>query len=57
MAATPLAGEGGPVTVTVDATGDLGELPRPWRMMIGSEHLSHALSTDRTGGQVVVARS
>ncbi|HEY0904206.1 MAG TPA: xylan 1,4-beta-xylosidase, partial [Marmoricola sp.] len=33
-----------PVTVAVDAAGDLGELPRPWRPMIGSEHLSHALS-------------
>lgn len=42
-----------PVTVAVDAAGDLGELPRPWRPMIGSEHLSHALSTDTTGGRVV----
>ncbi len=43
----------GVVEVRVDAAGDLGILPRPWRPMIGSEHLSHALSTDRTGGRVV----
>ena len=28
-------------------------LPRPWRPMIGSEHLSHTLSTDTTGGRVI----
>lgn len=28
-------------------------LPRPWRLMIGSEHLSHMLSTDRTGDRVI----
>lgn len=43
----------GPVRVAVDAASDLGELDRPWRPMIGSEHLSHALSTDTTGGRVV----
>ena len=43
----------GPVTLTVDAGADLGELPRPWRPMIGSEHLSHAISTDTTGGRVI----
>ena len=43
----------GDVVVTVDAGTDVGELARPWRPMIGSEHLSHALSTDRTGGRVV----
>ena len=32
---------------------ELGPLPRPWRPMIGSEHLSHMLSTDLTGGRVV----
>ena len=32
---------------------ELGRLPRPWRPMIGSEHLSHMLSTDTTGGRVV----
>jgi xylan 1,4-beta-xylosidase len=53
VAATPTTGPAGAVTVSVDAASDLGELPRPWRMMIGSEHLSHALSTDETGGRVV----
>ncbi len=52
VSATPL-GEAGPVTVAVDAATDVGELDRPWRPMIGSEHLSHALSTDTTGGRVI----
>jgi xylan 1,4-beta-xylosidase len=53
VAASPI--EAGPsrVDVRVDAAGDEGELPRPWRPMIGSEHLSHALSTDRTGARVI----
>ncbi|WP_026874917.1 GH39 family glycosyl hydrolase [Jiangella gansuensis] len=47
---------GEPVTVVVvDGGGDDGELDRPWRLMIGSEHLSHALSTERTGGQEIGA--
>ncbi len=45
--------EAGAVTLAVDASGDAGRLDRPWRPMIGSEHLSHALSTDTTGGRVV----
>ena len=53
VSATPGADDAGPVDVTVDAAGDLGELPRPWRPMIGSEHLSHAVSPDRTGGRVI----
>jgi xylan 1,4-beta-xylosidase len=53
VSATATADPTGPATVTVDATHELGELPRPWRPMIGSEHLSHALSTDQTGGQVI----
>jgi xylan 1,4-beta-xylosidase len=52
VSAVPLA-SAGPVTISVDAASDLGELDRPWRPMIGSEHLSHALSTDTTGGRVV----
>ncbi|MGH3348108.1 MAG: GH39 family glycosyl hydrolase [Nocardioides sp.] len=47
------ASSAGPVTVTVDAANEVGELDRPWRPMIGSEHLSHALSTDTTGGRVI----
>ena len=52
VSATPRA-QPGPVTVAVDAANVVGELPRPWRPMIGSEHLSHALSTDTTGGRVI----
>ncbi|KQW49088.1 xylan 1,4-beta-xylosidase [Nocardioides sp. Root1257] len=52
VSAVPLA-SAGTVTVSVDTGSDLGELDRPWRPMIGSEHLSHALSTDTTGGRVV----
>ena len=53
VSATPLAEATGPVTVAVDASSVVGELDRPWRPMIGSEHLSHALSTDTTGGRIV----
>ena len=53
----PVAGRagatGGQVTVEVDTARELGELARPWRPMIGSEHLSYAVSTDTTGGRVV----
>ncbi len=49
----PLTRPSGPVTVAVDVGAEVGELARPWRPMIGSEHLSHALSTDTTGGRVV----
>jgi len=52
VSATPTE-ESGPVQIRVDAAGDSGELHRPWRPMIGSEHLSHALSTDTTGGRVI----
>jgi xylan 1,4-beta-xylosidase len=48
---------GGPssVSVNVDASAVVGELARPWRPMVGAEHLSHLLSTDRTGGRVIGA--
>ena len=32
-----------------------GPLHRPWRAMVGSEHLSHLLSADRTGGRPIGA--
>jgi len=44
--------EPGIVRVTVRAEV-ARRLPRPWRPMIGSEHLSYSLSTDRTGGRVI----
>lgn len=52
VTATP-ADTAGPVTLRVDVAGDAGRLDRPWRPMIGSEHLSHALSTETTGGHVI----
>ena len=53
VSAAALNEASGPVTVGVDVGSDIGELPRPWRPMIGSEHLSHALSADTTGGRVI----
>ncbi|MGW3345550.1 GH39 family glycosyl hydrolase [Nonomuraea rubra] len=52
--AAPLpAGDGAAVTVRVDARRVTRELPRPWAAMVGSEHLSHLLSTDETGGRPI----
>ncbi len=44
----------GTVTVRVAGVGRQS-LRRPWRPMIGSEHLSHLLSTDCSGGRVIGA--
>jgi xylan 1,4-beta-xylosidase len=52
-AAAPTAAGEAAVAVRVDAAGPARPLHRPWRPMIGSEHLSHLLSTDRTGGRVI----
>lgn len=53
--ATPLA-EAGVVDVELDSSSSsTGALARPWRPMIGSEHLSHAISEDTTGGRVIGA--
>lgn len=41
------------VSVDVDAATVTGPLARPWAPMIGSEHLSHLLCSDTTGGQPV----
>ncbi|MGQ5261153.1 GH39 family glycosyl hydrolase [Micromonospora sp. ZYX-F-536] len=49
--AAALADGDGTVEVTVDAARQLGPVHRPWRDMIGSEHLSLLLSTDRVGGE------
>ncbi len=43
------------IRARVNAGGPVGERPRPWRPMIGSEHLSHLLSTDTTGGRPIGA--
>src|SRR5918993_1530032 len=53
VAAAPAAGGEAAVAVRVDAARPTGPLHRPWRAMIGSEHLSHMLSADRTGGRVI----
>lgn len=53
--AKPLETGGAPVTVEVDTATVTRTLPRPWRPMIGSEHLSHLLSTERTGGRPIGA--
>ena len=53
--AQPAPGDDGRVRLVVDAAAPGEELPRPWRPMIGSEHLSHALSTDRVGGREIGA--
>jgi xylan 1,4-beta-xylosidase len=54
VAMAPGAADGGRPTVAIEV-GDraAGELKRPWEPMIGSEHLSHMLSQDRTGGRVI----
>ena len=69
VAALPEVSRSGPLTQPVtgaaDADGDaavlaevvttqvVGRLDRPWRPMIGSEHLSLLLSTDLVGGRVI----
>jgi xylan 1,4-beta-xylosidase len=41
--------------VTVDIGPGGSPIHRPWRAMVGSEHLSHLLSTDLTGGREIGA--
>ncbi|MDX3106534.1 GH39 family glycosyl hydrolase [Nonomuraea angiospora] len=50
--AAPLEGPAG-MSVHVDAGRVTRELPRPWTSMVGSEHLSHLLSTDESGGRPI----
>jgi xylan 1,4-beta-xylosidase len=52
-----VASGGGEVSVSVDAapSAPSGPLHRPWRPMVGSEHLSHLLSEDLTGGRQIGA--
>ncbi len=49
--ASSLLGLAQPVQVVADVSTVVRELPRPWRPMIGSEHLSLLLSEDSVGGQ------
>ena len=53
VAAAPEAAGTAAVAVGVDAARPVGPLHRPWRPMIGSEHLSHMLSLDRVGGRPI----
>jgi xylan 1,4-beta-xylosidase len=57
VAAAPAANGQATVTIVVGAArsgeAELSDLERPWQPMIGSEHLSHMLSRDRTGGRVI----
>jgi xylan 1,4-beta-xylosidase len=55
VAAEPGRFEGGAVEVVVDVRRDEGELARPWRPMIGSEHLSLMLASDHSGGRPIGA--
>ncbi|MFC6084341.1 GH39 family glycosyl hydrolase [Sphaerisporangium aureirubrum] len=55
VAATPHDGGDHAVAVGVDAGRVTRPLPRPWRPMIGSEHLSHMLSAEETGGRPIGA--
>ncbi len=43
------------VRVAVDAARPTGTVARPWAPMIGSEHLSHLLCEDTTGGRPIGA--
>jgi len=48
-----LNGSKSTVRVVADAARTTGPMPRPWQPMIGSEHLSHLLCEDRTGGRPI----
>ena len=45
----------GALELLVDAGADGTALHRPWRKMVGSEHLSHLLCGDRSGGRPIGA--
>jgi xylan 1,4-beta-xylosidase len=45
------------VAVRVDVADRRGTLPRPWRTCIGSEHLSHLVCPDETGGRPIGTES
>ena len=55
VSAMPGASGAATVTVRVESTAIEGQLDRPWRPMIGSEHLSLLLSDDLVGGRPVGA--
>jgi xylan 1,4-beta-xylosidase len=53
VAARPDVDSPATVAVGVDASSVTGRISRPWRPMIGSEHLSHLLCTDTSGGRPI----
>ncbi|NUU16358.1 xylan 1,4-beta-xylosidase [Cellulomonas humilata] len=55
LAASLPVGDPAVVEVLVDLDTVVRELPRPWRPMIGSEHLSLLLSEESVGGQSISA--
>jgi xylan 1,4-beta-xylosidase len=55
VAASLPVGDPAAVEVLVDLGTVVRELPRPWRPMIGSEHLSLLLSDESVGGQSIAA--
>ncbi|WP_421743269.1 GH39 family glycosyl hydrolase [Cellulomonas sp.] len=55
VAASLPVGDPAVVEVLVDLDTVVRELPRPWRPMIGSEHLSLLLSDESVGGQSISA--
>ncbi len=55
VSSASLSGGEAEMSVTVNASVSSGRLSRPWVPMIGSEHLSHLLSTETTGGQPIGA--
>jgi xylan 1,4-beta-xylosidase len=55
-AATPAAaGDAAPVEIRIRADCPVGPVARPWRPMIGSEHLSQLESGERSGGREIGA--
>lgn len=55
VTATPTRDGQGAVTIRVDAARSAGPVHRPWRPMIGSEHLSQIESTETSGGRPIGA--
>jgi xylan 1,4-beta-xylosidase len=51
--ATPAADGAAEVRITVRADRAAGPIERPWRPMIGAEHLSQMESTETTGGRAI----
>ena len=51
--ATPAVDGEARILATVDASRDAGPVDRPWRPMIGSEHLSQLESRESTGGRPI----